>query len=78
MLRGAKIAKSGLRLASEAFKRAAINRDLPMPGSPDSNTTWPSPTFGFRPAPQQQFEFFFSPDKFRQASRVKSLEAAFD
>ena len=31
-----------------------------------------------RPAPQQQFEFFFPPDKLRQAARVQSLEAAFD
>ena len=29
-----------------------------------------------RPAPQQQFEFFFAPDKLRQAARVQSLEAA--
>ena len=30
-----------------------------------------------RPAPQQQFEFFFPPDKLSQAARVESLEAAF-
>ena len=24
---------------------AAVRRDLPMPGSPESNTTWPSPAF---------------------------------
>ena len=30
-----------------------------------------------RPAPQQQFEFFFPPDKLGQAARVQSLEAAF-
>ena len=30
----------------------------------------------FRPAPQQQFEFFFPPDKLGQAARVESLEAA--
>ena len=29
-----------------------------------------------RPAPQQQFEFFFAPDKLGQAARVQSLEAA--
>ena len=32
----------------------------------------------FRPAPQQEFEFFFPPDKLGQSARVKSLEAAFD
>ena len=26
---------------------AAVSRDLPMPGSPESNTTWPSPVFAF-------------------------------
>jgi hypothetical protein len=26
---------------------AAVSRDLPMPGSPDSSTTWPSPAFAF-------------------------------
>ena len=31
-----------------------------------------------RPAPQQQFEFFFPPDKFGQSARVQSLEAALD
>ena len=30
-----------------------------------------------RPAPQQQFEFFFPPDKLGQPARVESLEAAF-
>ena len=31
-----------------------------------------------RPAPQQQFEFFFATDKLGQSARVQSLEAAFD
>ena len=31
-----------------------------------------------RPAPQQQFEFFFSPDKFGQTACMESLKAAFD
>ena len=31
-----------------------------------------------RPAPQQQFEFFFPPDKLGQSGRVQSLETAFD
>ena len=26
---------------------AAVNRDLPIPGSPESNTTWPSPVLAF-------------------------------
>jgi hypothetical protein len=32
----------------------------------------------FRPPPQEQIEFFFAPDKLRQAARVQSLKAAFD
>ena len=28
-------------------KRAAVNRDLPIPGSPESNTTCPSPATAF-------------------------------
>ena len=30
-----------------------------------------------RPAPQQQFEFFFAPDQLSQAAYVQRLEAAF-
>jgi hypothetical protein len=32
----------------------------------------------FRPAPQQQVEFFFPTDKVSHACRVESVEAAFD
>ena len=32
----------------------------------------------FRPPPLEQIEFFFAPDKLRQAARVQSLKAAFD
>ena len=49
-----------------------------MPASPESSTTWPSPRLRLRPAPQQQFEFFFPPDKLGQSARVESLETAFD
>ena len=31
---------------------------------------------GPRPAPQQHFEFFFTPDKLSHAARVQGLEAA--
>ena len=39
MLWRAEIAQSGLWLGSNRFEQRAVNRDLPMPGSPDSNTT---------------------------------------
>jgi hypothetical protein len=32
----------------------------------------------FRPAPQQDFDFLFSPDKLSQPACVHGLEAAFD
>jgi len=31
-----------------------------------------------RPAPQEQFEFFFAPDEFSQSASVQSVEAALD
>jgi sulfur relay (sulfurtransferase) complex TusBCD TusD component (DsrE family) len=46
------------RLSSSSLDRR-VNRDLPMPGSPESSTTGLCP----RPAPQQQFGFLFPPDR---------------
>jgi hypothetical protein len=37
-----------------------VSSDLPIPASPESDTTWPSPVFAFEPAPKQQFGFFIS------------------
>ena len=54
-----------------------MRRDLPMPASPESSTTWPSPSLCSRPAPQQQFEFFFPPDEGSQPGSVQRLEATF-
>jgi hypothetical protein len=31
-----------------------------------------------RPAPQQEFEFFFAPDEFSQSASVQSIEPALD
>ena len=47
-----------------------------MPGSPDEQHHLTFAGLRFRPAAQQQFEFFFSPDKLGQAARVEGLEAA--
>jgi hypothetical protein len=33
--------------AARRSRSAAVNRDLPMPGSPERSTTWPSPVFAF-------------------------------
>jgi hypothetical protein len=66
-----------VRLRSDAFEqRSRQPRDLPIPGSPDSSTTWPSAALRLRPAPQQQFEFFLSPYKLGQAGCVESVKAA--
>ena len=32
-----------MRLGTDPFHQGAVNRDLPIPGSPDSSTTCPSP-----------------------------------
>ena len=43
----AEIAQARMRLSCEAFQERSGNRDLPIPGSPESNTTWPLPVFAF-------------------------------
>ena len=48
-----------------------------MPASPDSKHHLAFAGLCFRPAAQQQIEFFFPPDKVGQAARVESLKAAF-
>ena len=47
-----------------------MSRDLPMPASPESKHYLAFAGLCLRPAPQQQFEFFFPPDKVGQAARV--------
>ena len=56
---------------------AAVSRDLPMPGLTREQHHLAFAALCLRPTPQQHFEFFFPPDKFRQAARVQCLEAAF-
>jgi hypothetical protein len=60
-----------------ASNSAAVSRDLPIPASREQHHL-AFADLCLRPAPQQQFEFFFAPNEVRQAGRVKSLEAAFD
>ena len=54
-----------------------MSRDLPIPASPESKHHLTLAGLCSRPAPQQQFEFFFPPDERGQAARVQRLEAAF-
>ena len=64
---------------ASASRSAAARRDLPMPASPRSSTTWPSPAAGPAPAPQQQLQLLLAPDQRRGvAGRAQRLEAALD
>ena len=79
VLRRTEIAQARVRLGKQGVPTAPPSAvDLPMPASPESNTTCPSPGLCLRPAAQQDFKFFFSPDKFAQAARMESIEAALD
>ena len=78
VLRRAEVAQARVRLGSEAFQQRSRQSRLA-----DARFTGEQHHLTFaglrlRPAPQQQFEFFFPPDKLGQAARVQSLEAAFD
>ena len=77
VLRRAEVAQARVWLGSETFQQRRRQSRLA-----DARLTGEQHHLAFaglclRPAPQQQFEFFFPPDKFRQAARVESLEAAF-
>ena len=51
-------------------------RDLPMPASPESSATWPSPSRRVAPAVEEQRHFVLAPDEGRHALRPRRLEAA--
>ena len=78
VLRRAEVSKRVWGSPATRSSKAAVSRDLPMPASPESKHHLAFAGLCLRPAPQQHFEFFFSPDKLSQAGRVHSLEAAFD
>ena len=52
-------------------------RDLPMPGSPETSTTWPSPVLA-RPAAEQQIDFLVAADQWGQRRSAQCLEPALD
>ena len=41
------IARNFVWFSTDAFKQRCVNRDFPIPGSPDNNTVCPSPLFAF-------------------------------
>jgi hypothetical protein len=53
-----------------------VSRDLPTPASPERQHHLAFAGLGSRPAPQQQFEFFFPADESGQATTAQRLEAA--
>ena len=78
VLRRAEIAQARVRLASEAFQQRGREPRFADPGLAGEQHHLAFAGLRFRPAPQQQFEFFFPPDEVGQAARVQRLEAAFD
>jgi hypothetical protein len=65
-----------MRLAREAFQQRGGEPRLPNAGLAGEEQHLAFAGLGSRPAPRQQFEFFFPPDEGCQASRVQCLEAA--
>ena len=78
VLRRTKIAQARVRFRSEAFQQRRCQSRLADPRFTGEQHHLTFAALRFRPAAQQQFEFFFPPDKLSEAARVESLEAAFD
>ena len=77
VLRGAEVAQARVRLGSEAFQQRGRE-----PRFSDTGLAGEQHHLAFtglcpRPAPKQQFEFFFPPDQRGQTRRVQCLKAAF-
>ena len=57
--------------------KAAVSLDLPMPASPESRTTWPSPAFAFAQRRSNSSLSSSRPTRVGQPARVQRLEPAF-
>ena len=77
VLRRAEIAQARVRLAGEAFQQRRREPRFADAGLAGEQHHLTFAGLCLRPAPQQQFEFFFPPDERGQAARVQRLEAAF-
>ena len=77
VLRRAEIAQARVRLASETFQKRGREPRFADAGLAGEQHHLTFASLCPRPAPQQQFEFFLTPDELGQAARVQSLEAAF-
>jgi hypothetical protein len=78
VLRRTKIAQARVRFGSEAFQQCRRKPRFANACFTGKEHYLAFAGLCFRPAAQQQFEFFFPSYKLREAARVKSLEAAFD
>ena len=76
VLRGAEVSKARVRLIREALQKRRREPRLADPCLARQQHYLAFAGLRLRPAPQQQFEFFIPPNKFSQAARVESLEAA--
>ena len=66
-----------MRFSGEAFQQRRREPRFADAGLAGEEHYLAFAALGFRPAPQQQFEFFLPPDKRGQAGRVQRLEATF-
>src|SRR5262249_32077448 len=67
-----------MRFRSEAFKQCRRKARLANARFAGQEHHLAFPGLYLRPAPQQQFEFFFPSDKFGQASCVEGIKSALD
>ena len=77
VLRRAEIAQARMRFGGEAFQQRGREPRLADACLAGEQHHLAFAGFGSRPAPQQQFEFFFPPNEVGQAGRVHGLETAF-
>ena len=77
VLRRAEIAQARVRFSSEAFQQRGCEPRLADTGLAREQHHLSFTGLCSRPAPQQQFKFFFTSNEVGQAAPVQRLEAAF-
>jgi hypothetical protein len=76
ILRGTEIPQPRVRFGAEAFQQRGRQARFADSGLAGNQNDLAFSGICFRPAPEQQFGFFLSPDEGRQLGRVQRLEAA--
>jgi len=74
----AEVPKARVRLSRKAFQERSGQSRLADPRFTGEQHHLPLAALCFRPAAQQQFEFFFPSYKLREPARVESIKTAFD